>query len=201
MVSIFSKLTEGIAGRNYAKDVKNEEMARVRVENEWSQTALARATGATGIADRAANLADSVATKGSSGSGLCLGVYGKIQFVGQRLNADAPLISLSSCPGCARVFCYSGCHGAAVAFDHTDYAINGMQPLITSQVSSQPVWVTTTCCHHFKLIEQVITMNLTLTHAAILVLKYHDVPACIAGEMALNYYNVPRVCHVSIRIS
>ncbi|KAH7119386.1 ser/Thr protein phosphatase [Dactylonectria estremocensis] len=38
-------------------------------------------------------------------------------------------------------------------------------------------------------------MNLASTHAAILILKYHGVPACIVGEIALNYYNVPRVCH------
>ncbi|KAM5352993.1 hypothetical protein ACJ41O_005715 [Fusarium nematophilum] len=54
---------EGIAGRNYAKGIKSEEMARVRVGNEWSETALARTTG---IADRTANLADSVVAKGSS---------------------------------------------------------------------------------------------------------------------------------------
>ncbi|KAH7124960.1 prion-inhibition and propagation-domain-containing protein [Dactylonectria estremocensis] len=54
---------EGIAGRNYAKDIKGEEMARVRIGNEWSETALARGTG---IADRTANLADSVEAKGTS---------------------------------------------------------------------------------------------------------------------------------------
>ncbi|KAH7117478.1 hypothetical protein EDB81DRAFT_873261 [Dactylonectria macrodidyma] len=51
---------EGIAGRNYTKDIKSEEMARVRVGNEWSETALARGTS---IADRTANLADSVDAK------------------------------------------------------------------------------------------------------------------------------------------
>ncbi|KAH7117416.1 Het-s 218-289-domain-containing protein, partial [Dactylonectria macrodidyma] len=54
---------EGITGRNYVKDIKGEEMARVRVGNEWSETALARSTG---IADRTANLADSVEAKGTS---------------------------------------------------------------------------------------------------------------------------------------
>ncbi|WAO93434.1 Hypothetical protein NCS54_01098200 [Fusarium falciforme] len=54
---------EGIAGRNYAKDINSEGMARVRVGNEWSETAFARGTG---IADRTANLADSVAAKGTS---------------------------------------------------------------------------------------------------------------------------------------
>ncbi|KAH7115662.1 hypothetical protein EDB81DRAFT_820404 [Dactylonectria macrodidyma] len=38
-------------------------MARVRVGNEWSETAFACGTG---IADRTANLADSVAAKGKS---------------------------------------------------------------------------------------------------------------------------------------
>ncbi|KAH6871201.1 hypothetical protein B0T10DRAFT_553454 [Thelonectria olida] len=35
---------EGIAGRNYTKDIKSEEMARLRVGNEWTETALARGT-------------------------------------------------------------------------------------------------------------------------------------------------------------
>ncbi|KAJ4066663.1 hypothetical protein NW756_010174 [Fusarium oxysporum] len=54
---------EGIAGRNYAKDINSEGMARVRVGNEWSEIAFARGTG---IADQTANLADSVAAKGTS---------------------------------------------------------------------------------------------------------------------------------------
>ncbi|RSL84854.1 hypothetical protein CDV31_016651 [Fusarium ambrosium] len=55
--------------------------------------------------------------------------------------------------------------------------------------------VTSACCHYVKLTEQAIAMNLASTHAAILILKYHGVSACIVGEIALNYYNVPRVCH------
>ncbi|EMT74562.1 prion-inhibition and propagation-domain-containing protein [Fusarium oxysporum II5] len=54
---------EGIAGRNYAKDINSEGMARVRIGNEWSETAFTRGTG---IADRTVNLADSVAAKGTS---------------------------------------------------------------------------------------------------------------------------------------
>ena len=27
-------------------------------------------------------------------------------------------------------------------------------------------------------------------------LSAHDIPGCIIGEIALNYYNVPRVVHV-----
>lgn len=29
-------------------------------------------------------------------------------------------------------------------------------------------------------------------------LKERDIPACVIGEIALNYYNVPRVVHVSL---
>lgn len=60
--AVTEKIKE-IAGRNYAKDIKGEEIARVRVGNKWSETALARGTG---IADRTANLADSVEAKGTS---------------------------------------------------------------------------------------------------------------------------------------
>ncbi|KAK6222221.1 hypothetical protein QIS74_04476 [Colletotrichum tabaci] len=38
-------------------------------------------------------------------------------------------------------------------------------------------------------------MDLTPTKIAVVVLKHHGVPTCIAGELVLNYYNVPRVCH------
>ncbi|KAI0474008.1 ser/Thr protein phosphatase [Xylariaceae sp. FL0804] len=38
-------------------------------------------------------------------------------------------------------------------------------------------------------------MALAPIHAAIAILKYHGVPVCIVGELALNYYNVPRVRH------
>ncbi|RKK89117.1 Heterokaryon incompatibility protein s [Fusarium oxysporum] len=58
-----TKKIEGIAGRNFTKDIKSEEMARVRVGNEWNETTMARGTG---IADRTANLADSVEAKGTS---------------------------------------------------------------------------------------------------------------------------------------
>lgn len=29
-------------------------------------------------------------------------------------------------------------------------------------------------------------------------LEERDIPACVVGEIALNYYNVPRVVHVSL---
>ncbi|POR34322.1 Uncharacterized protein TPAR_05469 [Tolypocladium paradoxum] len=38
-------------------------------------------------------------------------------------------------------------------------------------------------------------MDLTPTKVAVLVLRHHGVAMCITGELALNYYNVPRVCH------
>lgn len=39
-------------------------------------------------------------------------------------------------------------------------------------------------------------MDWTVVKAAGLILKHHGVPACIVGELVLNYYNVPRVCNV-----
>jgi hypothetical protein len=44
---------EGIAGRNYAKNIKGEEITKVEVGHEWSDIASARGMG---IADRTANL-------------------------------------------------------------------------------------------------------------------------------------------------
>ncbi|KAL2145265.1 hypothetical protein VTI28DRAFT_7633 [Corynascus sepedonium] len=38
-------------------------------------------------------------------------------------------------------------------------------------------------------------MDWTIVKAAGLILKHHGVPACIVGELVLNYYNVPRVCN------
>ncbi|KAK7408612.1 hypothetical protein QQX98_009214 [Neonectria punicea] len=38
-------------------------------------------------------------------------------------------------------------------------------------------------------------MNPAPINALVLILKHHGVPTCIVGELALNYYNVPRVCH------
>ncbi|KAK3303711.1 ser/Thr protein phosphatase [Chaetomium strumarium] len=38
-------------------------------------------------------------------------------------------------------------------------------------------------------------MDWTTVKVACLILKHHGVSACIVGELALNYYNVPRVCH------
>ncbi|KAI1073495.1 ser/Thr protein phosphatase [Whalleya microplaca] len=38
-------------------------------------------------------------------------------------------------------------------------------------------------------------MDLTPAKIAISILKHHGVSTCIVGELALNYYNVPRVCH------
>ncbi|CZR66741.1 related to Heterokaryon incompatibility protein s [Phialocephala subalpina] len=54
---------EGIAVRNYAKDIKNTESARVLVGNEWAESVLARCTT---ISERTENTADSVAAKGAS---------------------------------------------------------------------------------------------------------------------------------------
>lgn len=39
-------------------------------------------------------------------------------------------------------------------------------------------------------------MDLTPIKVAAMILKHHGVEMCIVGELALNYYNVPRVCHV-----
>ncbi|RYO85722.1 hypothetical protein DL766_009367 [Monosporascus sp. MC13-8B] len=41
-------------------------------------------------------------------------------------------------------------------------------------------------------------MNSTPIRAAVLILRHHGVSVCIAGELALNYYNVPRVCHICV---
>ncbi|EXL51559.1 hypothetical protein FOCG_09483 [Fusarium oxysporum f. sp. radicis-lycopersici 26381] len=66
----FPILSEAVAGkieeivvRIYAKDIKSEEMARVRVGNERSETAFARGTA---VAYQTANRADSIAAKGKS---------------------------------------------------------------------------------------------------------------------------------------
>jgi hypothetical protein len=32
---------------------------------------------------------------------------------------------------------------------------------------------------------------------ALRILEHGGIPACLVGEIALNYYNVPRVLHVS----
>ncbi|KAK3945145.1 hypothetical protein QBC46DRAFT_336994 [Diplogelasinospora grovesii] len=40
-------------------------------------------------------------------------------------------------------------------------------------------------------------MDATITKVALLVLRHHDIIACIVGEVALNYYNVPRAIHGS----
>lgn len=39
-------------------------------------------------------------------------------------------------------------------------------------------------------------MESLIVKAALQVLTYHGVPCCLVGELALNYYNVPRVLHV-----
>ncbi|GAO17228.1 uncharacterized protein UV8b_05490 [Ustilaginoidea virens] len=45
-------------------------------------------------------------------------------------------------------------------------------------------------------------MDVTPLRVAALVLNHHGIPICTIGELALNYYNVPRVCHdVEICIS
>ncbi|KAG8425865.1 hypothetical protein J3459_008656 [Metarhizium acridum] len=38
-------------------------------------------------------------------------------------------------------------------------------------------------------------MDLMPIKVAALILKHHGIAMCIVGELALNYYNVPRVCH------
>ncbi|EGU74155.1 hypothetical protein FOQG_19194 [Fusarium oxysporum f. sp. raphani 54005] len=58
-----ARKTEWIAVRIYAKDIKSEEMARVRVGNEWSEAALGRGTA---IADQTVSRVDSVAARGKS---------------------------------------------------------------------------------------------------------------------------------------
>ncbi|KID83977.1 ser/Thr protein phosphatase [Metarhizium guizhouense ARSEF 977] len=40
-------------------------------------------------------------------------------------------------------------------------------------------------------------MDLTPIKVAAVILERHGISMCIVGELALNYYNVPRVCHVS----
>lgn len=49
--------------RNYVREIKGEEKASVRLGNDWSDSALAAATG---LEDRTRNEADSVSAKGSS---------------------------------------------------------------------------------------------------------------------------------------
>ncbi|RDW58782.1 hypothetical protein BP6252_13258 [Coleophoma cylindrospora] len=58
-----TKKLEGIAGTNYAKDIRGEENARVRVGNEWSEIASTRGVN---VADQTSNRADSIAAKGTS---------------------------------------------------------------------------------------------------------------------------------------
>jgi hypothetical protein len=58
-----SKRIEGIAVRIYAKDIKSEDMAKVRVGNEWSEGVLTRGTA---IADQTASRVDFVAARGQS---------------------------------------------------------------------------------------------------------------------------------------
>ncbi|RDW57733.1 hypothetical protein BP5796_12534 [Coleophoma crateriformis] len=58
-----TKKLEGIAGTNYAKDIRGEENAQVRVGNEWSEIASTRGVN---IADQTSNRADFIAAKGTS---------------------------------------------------------------------------------------------------------------------------------------
>lgn len=39
-------------------------------------------------------------------------------------------------------------------------------------------------------------MDLTPTRVISHLLRHHGIPMVVAGELVLNYYNVPRVCHV-----
>jgi hypothetical protein len=52
---------EGISGKNYIRDLKGEDTAKVRVGNEWHEVVLIRGTN---VADRTTNTADAVALKG-----------------------------------------------------------------------------------------------------------------------------------------
>ncbi|GJN78501.1 hypothetical protein PLIIFM63780_001995 [Purpureocillium lilacinum] len=54
---------EGIAGRNYAKDIKTEETARVLLGNTWSEATL---SGGSSIADQTMNTAGSITARGGS---------------------------------------------------------------------------------------------------------------------------------------
>ncbi|KAI1326792.1 ser/Thr protein phosphatase [Xylariaceae sp. FL0255] len=40
-------------------------------------------------------------------------------------------------------------------------------------------------------------MDATPIQIEVRVLEHHDIPSCVIGEMALNYYSVPRVYHLS----
>lgn len=53
-----------IAGRNYAREIKSIDTAKVLVGNQWSEAALSGGTG--GLSDRTDNAADSVAASGKS---------------------------------------------------------------------------------------------------------------------------------------
>ena len=39
---------------------------------------------------------------------------------------------------------------------------------------------------------------INLIKPILLALEERDIPVCVIGEFALNYYNVPRVVHVSL---
>lgn len=39
-------------------------------------------------------------------------------------------------------------------------------------------------------------MEETLIKATLVILDFQQIRSCIVGELALNYYNVPRVLHV-----
>lgn len=38
----------------------------------------------------------------------------------------------------------------------------------------------------------------TAIKAVLRILKHNSIPACLVGELALNYYNVPDVVHVTL---
>jgi hypothetical protein len=43
-------------------------------------------------------------------------------------------------------------------------------------------------------------MSLDLLQRVFQVLSQREIPFCIVGELALNYYNVPRVVHVGLGV-
>lgn len=40
-------------------------------------------------------------------------------------------------------------------------------------------------------------MDAAIIRTTALILEEQDIPICVTGDIVLNYYNVPRVCHVS----
>jgi hypothetical protein len=63
LTQVVTEKLEIYGGKNYAKNVQGEESARVRVGNEWTETALSSSLGPSG---QTHNEADSITAKGTS---------------------------------------------------------------------------------------------------------------------------------------